>query len=614
MKKITNKGFTLIELLVTMAILGIITGISFPLIRNIQETQEKRKYTVYRDSIEYAAKLYLDSYKRDLFGYDEDSTSCAYITYEQLKDKNLISNIEIDNVTCDSPKTYVKVIKYGKDYMYHPYITCGIKGEDGVFEDVIYNYPEGNHERDEVCGLATTANMNLVPNVQQTEESAKDTKINFRITSYNGFNDTIVIKYAFSNAPESLDVFTDWNLLSFQVPSRAKQKEMILEGDSGVTITSQDIHTPAGHSGTSYLVIKVEMLKDLSGRDWDDEGKRYFYFGPYRDDNDAPVISYSRLEYEDDKWYLYSEYTEETNFEARVWACGRGTENDFCDERTIKTSTSVVLLLELNSNRGWIENYVPYTGNYSSPKFCFRLYDYAMNLSDFACTTDVLYKTRYYNNTSSSDNTYNVREISNPGYISKWSNYSAAPDTIPTGYVFTGWSKTRTGTVMENNLDVSFPIKEVYAQWSPINYSISYSLGGGSVSPENPANYTIETATFTLKNPTKKGYSFTGWTGSNGSTKQKTVKVTKGSSGNKSYTANWSKTSYSITYELNGGTLATSNPASYYVDTNTFTLNNPTKTGKTFKGWTGSNGSTPQKTVQIAKGSTGNKTYTAVWE
>ena len=45
MKK--KKGFTLVELLVVIVILGIITGISIPLIRNIQAKNEMRKYTTY---------------------------------------------------------------------------------------------------------------------------------------------------------------------------------------------------------------------------------------------------------------------------------------------------------------------------------------------------------------------------------------------------------------------------------------------------------------------------------------------------------------------------------------------------------------------------------------
>ncbi|KIR03006.1 hypothetical protein P261_01821 [Lachnospiraceae bacterium TWA4] len=72
------------------------------------------------------------------------------------------------------------------------------------------------------------------------------------------------------------------------------------------------------------------------------------------------------------------------------------------------------------------------------------------------------------------------------------------------------------------------------------HYSIEYKLNGGNIS-NNVFNYTKNTETFTLKNPTKSGYIFTGWTGSNGDTPQTTVTIKKGTTGNLSYTANWEK-------------------------------------------------------------------------
>ena len=140
-------------------------------------------------------------------------------------------------------------------------------------------------------------------------------------------------------------------------------------------------------------------------------------------------------------------------------------------------------------------------------------------------------------------------------------------------------------------------------------YNITYNLNGGTAN--NPIIYGRTTPTFTLNNPTKNGYTFTGWTGSNGSTKQTSVSIAKGSTGDKTYTANWTPTNYTITYNLDGG--SANNPSSYNIETDTFTLSNPTKNGYTFIGWTGSNGSTKQTSVSIAKGSTGDKTYTANW-
>ena len=73
-------------------------------------------------------------------------------------------------------------------------------------------------------------------------------------------------------------------------------------------------------------------------------------------------------------------------------------------------------------------------------------------------------------------------------------------------------------------------------------------------------------------------------------------------------------TTYSISYDLDGGTLAKANPTSYTKDTATFTLNNPTKDGYTFKGWIGSDLSKATVTVTVKKGSTGNRVYKATWE
>ena len=70
---------------------------------------------------------------------------------------------------------------------------------------------------------------------------------------------------------------------------------------------------------------------------------------------------------------------------------------------------------------------------------------------------------------------------------------------------------------------------------------------------------------------------------------------------------------YDITYDLDGGTVATANPTSYTYTSNAITLNNPARVGYRFDGWTGSNGSTPQTSVSIPKHSHGNRSYTANW-
>ncbi len=71
--------------------------------------------------------------------------------------------------------------------------------------------------------------------------------------------------------------------------------------------------------------------------------------------------------------------------------------------------------------------------------------------------------------------------------------------------------------------------------------------------------------------------------------------------------------SFTISYNLDGGTVATANPTTYTSASSDITLNNPTREGWTFTGWTGTGLVGAQMTVTIAQGSTGHRHYTATW-
>ena len=143
-------------------------------------------------------------------------------------------------------------------------------------------------------------------------------------------------------------------------------------------------------------------------------------------------------------------------------------------------------------------------------------------------------------------------------------------------------------------------------------YAITYNLDGGTNNASNPTKYTIETATITLANPTKTGYTFDGWY-SDAALKNQVTQIAKGSTGAKTFYAKWTAVSYSITYNLNGGTNAAGAKTSYTIETADYTLPTPTKTGYTFGGWYENSGLTGSAVTKIAKGSTGNKTYWAKW-
>ena len=152
------------------------------------------------------------------------------------------------------------------------------------------------------------------------------------------------------------------------------------------------------------------------------------------------------------------------------------------------------------------------------------------------------------------------------------------------------------GTIQNNTVTITNITNDTTCTvtYKPITYTITYNLGGGSVTG-NPSTYTIETNTITLKNPTKTGYTFTGWTGSNGSTPQTTVTIPKGSTGNKSYTANYKANTYQIKYNSNGGVGTMSNSTHTYGESKALSTNTFTKTGYTFQGWSTSSTSNTVK-------------------
>lgn len=112
-------------------------------------------------------------------------------------------------------------------------------------------------------------------------------------------------------------------------------------------------------------------------------------------------------------------------------------------------------------------------------------------------------------------------------------------------YTFDGWrlGEDEAPAVLTMTDDVTLT-----GTWTkaPISYNITYDLDSGALAEgeENPATYTVETETFTLKNPTRENYTFTGWTGTGLSEKTEQVTVAKGSTGDRAYKANWELTTF----------------------------------------------------------------------
>ncbi len=188
-------------------------------------------------------------------------------------------------------------------------------------------------------------------------------------------------------------------------------------------------------------------------------------------------------------------------------------------------------------------------------------------------------------------------------YYKKASDFSSLLIPQKEGYKFDKWKVSDYSYSKEDSLKLILD-----AVWSD-EYRISYNLDGGKAN--NPTEYHKEGKAITLINPTKEGYTFVGWTGTDIDGMVSDVMIPSGSYGDREYTANWEAYG-KITYKLGGGRAL--NPSEYSFQDKTFTLNNPTREGYTFIGWTGTDLDGLTMTVTIPTGSHGDRKYTANWE
>ena len=147
-----------------------------------------------------------------------------------------------------------------------------------------------------------------------------------------------------------------------------------------------------------------------------------------------------------------------------------------------------------------------------------------------------------------------------------------------------------------------------------VNYDISYELGDGNLSEENPNTYNA-VSNFTLNNPEKEGYVFTGWTGSNGETKSKSVSINgREVTGDLEYTANYEIEKHTLTIDPNKGIWESKSENSTFelAHGDTKKIENPTRVGYTFDDWSISGAGSTIDDTNFTMGSE-DTTLTANW-
>lgn len=162
------------------------------------------------------------------------------------------------------------------------------------------------------------------------------------------------------------------------------------------------------------------------------------------------------------------------------------------------------------------------------------------------------------------------------------SNITAPTDPTKTGYTFNGWEPKFPETMPTSDLAVK-------AQWTPNKYKVQFIVDGETVKEESlDYGSTITPAA----DPTKTGYTFTGW--DNTTTVVPANDVT--------FTAQWKINQYKVKFVVDGATVK--EETLDYGSAITAPENNPSKTGYTFTGWDNTATVVPANDV----------TFTAQWK
>lgn len=141
---------------------------------------------------------------------------------------------------------------------------------------------------------------------------------------------------------------------------------------------------------------------------------------------------------------------------------------------------------------------------------------------------------------------------------------------------------------------------------------VVYELEGGVNNAANPSVITSMSDVTKLKAATRRGYTFTGWQNSKGEQVTQVSGTDADTSEPLVLTATYTADQYPITYELDGGTNAASNPSSYTTE-DAVKLQPATKDGYSFAGWYLDAAHT-EPTSGVPLNSVGPITFYAAWE
>lgn len=144
------------------------------------------------------------------------------------------------------------------------------------------------------------------------------------------------------------------------------------------------------------------------------------------------------------------------------------------------------------------------------------------------------------------------------------------------------------------------------------HYTVAFAANGGAGGPGSQTKWYNQNLTLSSTRPTRTGYTFSHWSGSDGKTYSPGSVYTGNS--NLTLTAQWSIVTYQVSYNANGGSGVPSPQTKSYGINLTLSTTRPTRANYNFKGWaTSANGSVAYSPGGVYSANAPATLY-AVWE
>ena len=629
-----KNGFTLVELLSTIVILGIVFSIAIYLVvKNINDAKDNTELITY-NNIKSAAKVYNDevaSYWNVKDDYEYSCISLGNMIEIGYFDENIINKSDkfskgtMIKVIRDKDSKVIKETSFSFEDSILPDVDCGYQSSVLISTDnkgkkvkttnakIIFNGLNGNYYRYfNLSGFSenTITTNDVVYACEGIGNCSNNTVNNLESGHWYLASSDVVRLSVKSNGVISAFV----NSNGENVAEATKNIDFI---DNTPPVISLGVYKIGSYEGNNPKT-KGDLITTISGNYVDNEWKNYGYWFDISTNEDSVI-----------KWTYNNEGSFSGGSPSNSGAncnssCSKTLSGDGNRKATIiatdeagnsskievsiyidRTAPTISVIEQRCSNKdnclgSLIGNKIEKSTNTSisidDKNWSYNSFNIKYNASD---SMSDIKEIRILQNSSGIYNQLNTNMVSN-NIGSNNSNLTIS-DT----------GQRYIQVIAYDNVGNSSVINIIGYISNVI--TVNYNANGGSGAPTSQNKYNTVDLTLSSTKPTRTGYAFVSWnTSSDGSG----VSYQPGSK----YTANesatlyaiWEANTYSISYNLNGGTKGSYAPTSGKYGS-TITISNPTRANYTFTGWTVSGTGASMNGTNLTIG-LGNITLTANWK